>query len=314
LRLEVTSREQGHSSDSTVDHQVPSPLDVSLISIENIASTSDSTATIEFGGNFHHDIGSRREHSILYVGFDDLQENVQQQYESPASTTTLSPHSSPTTVGQEENEILISNALALSSDHTLAEILSAGIEALAQKSSPASQALPSSLPPLPLPASTNFAITQRLIPFIPPPQPSLQANALTTPLSSTINALVHNALALGYNLPVIMLPDALSTFHNPFALRPSNASTLLLPTTRLPSDPYPSNLHPTYAQTLIPHNPFLDLIPFPAMRSLALLYTSQDPPLIDAYEFKTDTVVNEGLVCWGGDEGQRRRAGGLQPW
>jgi hypothetical protein len=59
----------------------------------------------------------------------------------------------------------------------------------------------------------------------------------------------------------------------------------------------PRSLRPTNEQILQLHHPFLDILPFPSVRSRALDFMSHSPPKMDYWDLKKD-VGDLGLVCW----------------
>lgn len=59
----------------------------------------------------------------------------------------------------------------------------------------------------------------------------------------------------------------------------------------------PRSLRPTNEQIMQLHHPFLDILPFPSVRSRALDLMSHSPPKIDYWDLKKD-VGDLGLVCW----------------
>ncbi|KAL4882865.1 hypothetical protein BJY04DRAFT_226905 [Aspergillus karnatakaensis] len=79
---------------------------------------------------------------------------------------------------------------------------------------------------------------------------------------SVLRALHSNLLLLGYS-PLAVHDDAQSRFTvtSPAAVQTVPEDILLLP----------PDLQPTIIQTLVPHHPWLDLIPFPAMRDALIL-------------------------------------------
>ena len=59
----------------------------------------------------------------------------------------------------------------------------------------------------------------------------------------------------------------------------------------------PRSLRPTNEQIMQLHHPFLDILPFPSVRSRALDLMSHSPPKIDYWDLKKD-VGDLGLICW----------------
>jgi len=76
------------------------------------------------------------------------------------------------------------------------------------------------------------------------------------------------------------------------------------------------DLRPTVAQVTIPHHPYLDVFPFPEVRSRIIELTACDPPLLDEDAFWADSF-NNGIVCWGSIStggGVAPPEGGGAPW
>ncbi|KIN07130.1 hypothetical protein OIDMADRAFT_174147 [Oidiodendron maius Zn] len=80
----------------------------------------------------------------------------------------------------------------------------------------------------------------------------------------------------------------------------------------------PRSLRPTNEQIMQLHHPFLDILPFPSVRSRALDLMSCSPPKIDYWDLKKD-VGDLGLVCWQTDRSSAAdptdgRSWEAEPW
>ncbi|KAJ5769086.1 hypothetical protein N7520_003645 [Penicillium odoratum] len=84
-------------------------------------------------------------------------------------------------------------------------------------------------------------------------------NLLTLVHFNVFKAMAYNALILGLGTNWLK-EDALSLFN---ALGPAQMNT--------PADPLPMSLQPTMLQHIVPHNPWLDLLPLPRLRDNLLL-------------------------------------------
>lgn len=130
-------------------------------------------------------------------------------------------------------------------------------------------------------------------------------NTLTLIQTSSLQAYLSNAMALKIPIPGLKNEAFQSPFYQPEAFASGNMTALEVVWKEIPKA-----LRPTQAQITKPHHPWMDMIPFPALRERALTLSSLDPPLIDVYDFKNDVFMNSGLFCWrvGGSGGSG------QPW
>ncbi|KAM0541833.1 hypothetical protein ACHAPJ_013083 [Fusarium lateritium] len=60
---------------------------------------------------------------------------------------------------------------------------------------------------------------------------------------------------------------------------------------------FAGDMCPTVEQLIIPHHPYLDIIPWPSFRSRAIIASSMNPPLIDKSELCLD-LLNNGVYCY----------------
>ncbi|KAI0160679.1 hypothetical protein GGR57DRAFT_390079 [Xylariaceae sp. FL1272] len=119
-----------------------------------------------------------------------------------------------------------------------------------------------------------------------------------------MTALMQNALCLGLDLDRLLTSDYISPFYRPTS--PQDDPKLLLEQVTTPL--IPTNLRPTLPQILYPHHPYLDLLPYPALRARLVILSATMPHVFDKYEFKRDIYINGALVCW------RNARGTGQPW
>ncbi|OIW22863.1 hypothetical protein CONLIGDRAFT_586585 [Coniochaeta ligniaria NRRL 30616] len=143
------------------------------------------------------------------------------------------------------------------------------------------------------------------------PLPDPWLNNIQFAKTTIFNAFLTIALSLGFNLSDLFGASCLggatqSPFYRPTT--PQDDPQALLAAARRPC--VPSNLQPTLQQILIPHHPFLDLIPFPALRSRAITLAAAMPHAFSMTELKKDVYVHGALVCWVGGRG----IGSGQPW
>lgn len=160
------------------------------------------------------------------------------------------------------------------------------------------------------------------------------ANARPLSQTAIFTALLHNALALGFDLAAIadcanpyacLSPfySATATAHDdPHLLvedaleRAATMTTIGRGEAVIP----PASLRPTLAQILVPHHASLDLIPFPQFRDRVILLSAALPHQFNLKELKTDIYVSGALrVATMADDGARnsstvgsRRS--RQPW
>ncbi|KAL2438854.1 hypothetical protein ABEF95_014495 [Exophiala dermatitidis] len=144
------------------------------------------------------------------------------------------------------------------------------------------------------------------------PLPDLWCNNIQFNSSTIFNAFLTIAVRLGFNLrDLVDAKNCLSTATNSPFYRPTSPQDdpqALLAAAQLPFAP--SNLQPTLPQILIPHHPFLDLIPFPAIRASAITLAAAMPNAFSMTELKKDVYIHGALVCWVGGRG----IGSGQPW
>lgn len=153
--------------------------------------------------------------------------------------------------------------------------------------------------------------TRAVVPASHHTLPDPHANAIEFLPTTIFSALLHNAVALGFNLDEIASCAAggISPFYRPSTPHDDPASLLSSAVLSLPGVP-PENLRPTLTQVLIPHHPSLDLIPLPRLRDRAIALSAAMPHVFDNWELKLDIYTRGGL-------GVRRRqmvGRACQPW
>ncbi|OCL09275.1 hypothetical protein AOQ84DRAFT_25212 [Glonium stellatum] len=135
--------------------------------------------------------------------------------------------------------------------------------------------------------------------------PDSQRNNLSLVRTSTLQAYLSNARAIGMSIDELYRDDCSSPFYRPQTNGTQDMSVVL----KSFSDEIAPHLRPTSAQVLHPHHPWLDLIPFPTLRERAITLASMNPPLLDVKELKLDVIMNDGLTCWHVSE-----KSSAQPW
>jgi hypothetical protein len=142
---------------------------------------------------------------------------------------------------------------------------------------------------------TNFRLNSLLL-------PDPYKNLLHCPQTSTLMACFQNALCIGMEIQDLLTHR--SPFYRPNTTISDDAQTLLT----IARKPWmPLNLQPTLPQILIPHHPYLDLIPFPGLRSRAITLATTMPRLFDPMELKMD-LFRDGMF-W-----LRQGNGDSPPW
>jgi hypothetical protein len=133
--------------------------------------------------------------------------------------------------------------------------------------------------------------------------PDPYRNALQCPQTATLVAYLHNARSIGLDMQDLLVHE--SPFYNPTTSASDDPQTLLAAVRK----PWiPMHLQPTLPQILMQHHPWLDVLPFPALRARAIMLGSSTPQLFHPMELKKDIFT--GIYC------QRHcdRTGTGQPW
>lgn len=134
--------------------------------------------------------------------------------------------------------------------------------------------------------------------------PDPYTNLIESPVTTTLIAFFHNARCIGIEIKDLL--NHKSPFYSPDTTITADPQALLAASRR----PWlPTLLHPTLAQILIPHHPYLDLLPFPALRSRAITFQATTPQLFSPLDFKLDIL--KGGVFYHRSAHQH---GCQQPW
>jgi hypothetical protein len=123
-----------------------------------------------------------------------------------------------------------------------------------------------------------------------------------------VDAYIYNAHAIGLLEENFYMPE----FPSPFYRSVADASNISTIQTAL-SEGIPPHLQPTPEQIMYPHLPFFDILPFPSLRSRAIMLWSFDPPLLDYLDLKKD-IAREGLVCWHADRTGNGNPRDMRSW
>lgn len=106
-------------------------------------------------------------------------------------------------------------------------------------------------------------------------------------------AYMHVAILLGITLHDLVNSKPSSPFYRQTTAE--DDPEVLLAAAAIPS--LPAHLQPTLPQILFPHNPNLDLLPFPVLRARAITLAATTPQLVNPKELKMD-ILRDGLICW----------------
>ncbi|KAL5356322.1 hypothetical protein BJX96DRAFT_142633 [Aspergillus floccosus] len=143
--------------------------------------------------------------------------------------------------------------------------------------------------------------------------PDPYGSSLELTQTTLLRACVLNASSLGIGVEEFFSYKCMSLcspFYRPNTSMSEDPRTLI----RSISHPgIPQHLQPTLTQILFPHHPLLDLIPFPAMRTRAIMLAATAPNLLDSVDLKTDIVAQGGITCHGGQPGDMR-SWKVAPW
>jgi hypothetical protein len=134
--------------------------------------------------------------------------------------------------------------------------------------------------------------------------PDAYTNLIESPVTTTLIAFFHNARCIGIELKDLL--NHKSPFYSPDTTITADPQALLAASRR----PWlPTLLRPTLAQILIPHHPYLDLLPFPALRSRTITFQAATPQLFSPLDFKLDIL--KGGIYYHRSANQH---GCQQPW
>ncbi|PMD45909.1 hypothetical protein L207DRAFT_523369 [Hyaloscypha variabilis F] len=142
-------------------------------------------------------------------------------------------------------------------------------------------------------------------------RPSIRRFPLPDPYSNHLNCVqtaillpyLHNARCIGLDIHDLIAMK--SIFYRPNTTMADDPASLLLEARK----PWiPAHLQPTLPQILFPHHPYLDLLPFPALRERAITFAA----MFNAMDLKLD-VFREGLAC-SPKSRNNEYLGNNQPW
>ena len=137
----------------------------------------------------------------------------------------------------------------------------------------------------------------------PTPLPNPYINSLNYTETAIILAMFHNARCVGLEIQDLMHK---SPFYRPNTTMVDDPQALLAAARK----PWiPIHLQPTLPQILIPHHPYLDLLPFPALRDRIITLAATAPQLFHPMDLKKD-ILRGGLYC----NRLCPQPGGRQPW
>jgi Domain of unknown function (DUF3425) len=139
------------------------------------------------------------------------------------------------------------------------------------------------------------------------------ANTLRLHQTTVCWAFYQNVLHIGLD-ETVCADDAVSPFYRPEAARCAE-NDALLQSVQSTFACIKRDLRPTRIQITTPHPGYVDVLPFPSVRSRIIELLANDPPLFDEDEFWRDIEAG-GLMCWGSiavRRGTRSTAGGA-PW
>lgn len=115
--------------------------------------------------------------------------------------------------------------------------------------------------------------------------------------------MLYNAMALGFNLELLVTCRTPDTFYMPPFFCPNATqedgpdilvSSVVSPVTSAASQ-FPECLRPTLAQILVPQHTSLDLIPFPRFRGKVIIFSAALPHIFNMGELKIDIYCSNAL-------------------
>ncbi|EXJ92064.1 hypothetical protein A1O3_00614 [Capronia epimyces CBS 606.96] len=118
------------------------------------------------------------------------------------------------------------------------------------------------------------------------------SSSMQPPGTTIFSGLIYNAYCLGFSLrDLFLVPKHPSPLYKPDQAHVDPQSLVAAAGTN-PS--MPANLRPTLPQVIYPHSTFLDLLPFPEMRSRAITLAATVPHIFDWFDLKWD--LEYGLI------------------
>lgn len=139
--------------------------------------------------------------------------------------------------------------------------------------------------------------------------PDIHMNTIRLATMSFVAACFANAGMLGISPEVLWDPASQSPFYQtqmanePFSMANAGHFSHLKPL-----------LQPSATQLTHPHHPYLDILPFPAVRNRIIQLLQLKPPPFDPDQLCHD-LRNDGIICWGST--RRNRQGPVcsgAPW
>ncbi|KAI0427599.1 hypothetical protein F5Y09DRAFT_315918 [Xylaria sp. FL1042] len=142
--------------------------------------------------------------------------------------------------------------------------------------------------------------------------PDPYANALRLERLCTMQALERNCMVIGITIEMCCLDDSVSPFFRRITHNTSGHDNFIRSVQAIFQTLKP-DLRPCTRQITIGHHPFIDVLPFPRVRSNLIGSIG----IIDEDDFFRDSL--NGLICWGGTGVSRRDADGAgtgtgTPW
>jgi Domain of unknown function (DUF3425) len=120
------------------------------------------------------------------------------------------------------------------------------------------------------------------------------ANTLRLHQTTLCWAFYQNVLHIGLD-ESICADNSSSPFYRPEA---AGESDVLIQSVQNTFSCLKRDLRPTKEQITTPHPGYIDVLPFPEVRSRIIELLANDPPLFDEDEFWHD-IENDALMCWG---------------
>ncbi|KAJ5980647.1 hypothetical protein N7481_007945 [Penicillium waksmanii] len=138
------------------------------------------------------------------------------------------------------------------------------------------------------------------------------ANTLRTPRDTIWEAVLNNAVCLGFDLS--RLADCRRPYISPFfkSITPQDEPQQVVASTF--DATIPVHLQPTMAQILIPHHASLDLIPLPLLRDRVIMMSFAMPRIFDLWDLKLDIYVHHALVYQSGGSHRENQSWDQSSW
>jgi Domain of unknown function (DUF3425) len=140
--------------------------------------------------------------------------------------------------------------------------------------------------------SSNALVYQGLARFADP-----QMNYIQMHTARVHWAFWHNMMHLGFG-PNVCCEENISHFYRPDVINSINPDAVVKSVKATFANIKP-DLRPTKEQIMMRHPGYLDILPFPDIRSRILEITENNPAAFDEDEFWKDIEEEGGLTCWG---------------